>query len=114
MAERTHEGLASPPKDQSSGPDSIVLRLGPGVSLPTSVLRAGRIFFGDLAPERGRLKKDELVVVVAREELRLSFLNLRLFGLLVCYSTLVPKRGRGRFDRIRCVGVAVDRRRYSQ
>ena len=79
-----------------------------------SVLRAGRIFFGDLAPERGRLKKDELVVVVAREELRLSFLNLRLFGLLVCYSTLVPKRGRGRFDRIRCVGVAVDRRRYSQ
>ena len=39
MAERTHEGLASPPKDQSWGPDSIVLRLGPGVSLPT---RTGR------------------------------------------------------------------------
>ena len=33
VAERTHEGLASPPKDQSWGPDSIVLRLGPGVMI---------------------------------------------------------------------------------
>ena len=30
----THEVLASPPKDQSWGPDSIVLRVGLGVSLP--------------------------------------------------------------------------------
>ena len=33
VAERTHEVLASPPKDQSWGPDSIVLRLGPGVMI---------------------------------------------------------------------------------
>ena len=39
VAERTYEVLASPPKDQSWGPDSIVLRLGPGVSLPA---RTGR------------------------------------------------------------------------
>jgi len=39
VAERTYGGLAPPPKDQSWGPDSIVLRLGPGVSLPA---RTGR------------------------------------------------------------------------
>ena len=39
VAERTYEVLAPPPKDQSWGPDSIVLRLGPGVSLP---MRTGR------------------------------------------------------------------------